>query len=186
MSSANLTLHNLYMQRTATSERPCFVCNKFTTNVLRNEDGTDWFYTCVSHLNDKGFARPVVEAEPEPKISLPKKNINSPSNSTNKKEKSISSDKGEKEESDKNQAKGEITEKESKAKSKISLEKEKSKSGTNTLETLAKLQQPHKPKQYILQRDIFYLRESSLLKRQREQVKNVLKQLPSVPKTNFP
>ncbi|CAG8699870.1 2753_t:CDS:1, partial [Acaulospora colombiana] len=45
---------------------------------------------------------------------------------------------------------------------------------------------PPKPEQYILHRDFFYLRESGLRrKRQEKEAHNVLRQLPSVPKTSL-
>ncbi|CAG8772216.1 7544_t:CDS:2, partial [Racocetra persica] len=72
------TLKNLYTHRTATTERQCFICNQFTNAVLTTDNGLDWFYTCTSHLNDRGFATAV--PEPEKKLPTP------PPKSTEKKE----------------------------------------------------------------------------------------------------
>lgn len=44
-----------YVKKTAVKEGSCFVCNKFTTNVLRND--SDWFFSCTSHLKDPGFCK---------------------------------------------------------------------------------------------------------------------------------
>ncbi|KAG0042064.1 hypothetical protein BGZ83_000955 [Gryganskiella cystojenkinii] len=49
-------LRNAYIEKTATSERSCFICMKMTTKVLTAKDGGDWFYICPSHLQDPGFA----------------------------------------------------------------------------------------------------------------------------------
>ena len=83
---------NVYHLRTVaeTSSKPCLVCYKPTCKVLitpNNKVGLQWcdqfekavpgatcanscvtqdfFYTCVGHLSDAGFASPVVDAEAE-------------------------------------------------------------------------------------------------------------------------
>ncbi|KAF9018383.1 hypothetical protein BGZ52_004297 [Haplosporangium bisporale] len=50
-------LRNAYLEKTATAERSCFICMKMTTRVLTAKDGGDWFYVCPSHLSDPGFAK---------------------------------------------------------------------------------------------------------------------------------
>ncbi|KAF9428053.1 hypothetical protein BGZ94_003499 [Podila epigama] len=50
-------LRNAYVEKTATTERSCFICMKMTTKVLSAKDGGDWFYVCGSHLTDPGFAQ---------------------------------------------------------------------------------------------------------------------------------
>ncbi|KAG0246161.1 VPS4-associated protein 1 [Mortierella sp. GBAus27b] len=50
-------LRNAYIEKTATTERSCFVCVKMTTTVLKAKEGDDFFYVCPSHLLDPGFAR---------------------------------------------------------------------------------------------------------------------------------
>ncbi|KAF9190549.1 hypothetical protein BGZ51_008487 [Haplosporangium sp. Z 767] len=51
------TLRNAYLEKTATTERSCFICMKMTTKVLTAKDGGDFFYICASHLSDPGFAK---------------------------------------------------------------------------------------------------------------------------------
>ncbi|RHZ82742.1 hypothetical protein Glove_104g42 [Diversispora epigaea] len=171
-------LRNLYTNRTATSERPCFVCSKFTSAVLTTGDGLDWFYICTSHLNDSSFASPVVPVSEPVKTTIK----NDDSTIIPKKE-------GEKEmkrKEEKEEKKDELTTKEKNEKQdddkekKGELKKEiKSTPPSNQVSPL-----PPEPKQYILHRDIFYLRESCLIKkRQEKESQNLLRQLPSVPKT---
>ncbi|KAF9122295.1 hypothetical protein BGW39_009853 [Mortierella sp. 14UC] len=50
-------LRNAYLEKTATTERSCFICMKMTTKVLTAKDGGDFFYICASHLQDPGFAK---------------------------------------------------------------------------------------------------------------------------------
>ncbi|KAG0369475.1 VPS4-associated protein 1 [Gamsiella multidivaricata] len=50
-------LRNAYLEKTATTERPCYICMKMTTKVLTAKDGGDFFYVCTSHLQDPGFAK---------------------------------------------------------------------------------------------------------------------------------
>ncbi|KAF9146434.1 hypothetical protein BGX30_000056 [Mortierella sp. GBA39] len=50
-------LRNAYIEKTATTERSCFICMKMTTKVLTAKDGGDFFYICASHLQDPGFAK---------------------------------------------------------------------------------------------------------------------------------
>ncbi|KAF9995341.1 hypothetical protein BGZ79_010963 [Entomortierella chlamydospora] len=51
------TLRNAYVEKTATTERSCFICMKMTTKVLTAKDGGDFFFVCASHLDDPGFAK---------------------------------------------------------------------------------------------------------------------------------
>ncbi|KAG0288674.1 hypothetical protein BGZ96_007567 [Linnemannia gamsii] len=57
MSAAPAALRNAYIEKTATTERSCFICMKMTTKVLTAKDGGDFFYICASHLQDPGFAK---------------------------------------------------------------------------------------------------------------------------------
>ncbi|KAF9429479.1 hypothetical protein BGZ76_001238 [Entomortierella beljakovae] len=50
-------LRNAYLEKTATTERSCYICVKMTTKVLTAKDGGDYFYICASHLQDPGFAK---------------------------------------------------------------------------------------------------------------------------------
>ncbi|KAG0254063.1 hypothetical protein DFQ27_007072 [Actinomortierella ambigua] len=68
-AAAQQPLVNRYTDKTATQERPCFICLRPTTKVLASQQGGDWFYACPSHLQDTGFAKgegiptvPTVEA----------------------------------------------------------------------------------------------------------------------------
>lgn len=141
--------------------------------------------TATSHLSDRGFASPVVPPpEPEPvkndkKTIIPKKEDD--------KEVKGKEDKGEKGENGGNgddptaKEKKEKKEKQDEDKSKKEeLKKEiKSTPSSNHVSPPP----PSEPKQYILHRDIFYLRESHLIKkRQEKETQILLKQFPSVPK----
>ncbi|KAF9975525.1 hypothetical protein BGZ73_000829 [Actinomortierella ambigua] len=68
-AAAQQPLVNRYTEKTATQERPCFICMRPTVKVLTSQQGGDWFYICPSHLQDTGFAKgegipavPTVEA----------------------------------------------------------------------------------------------------------------------------
>ncbi len=58
-----------YVCRKATKDAPCFVCNKFSYFVLRNDQ--DWFFTCSSHLLDGAFCRMVKTEVKPPEVKLP-------------------------------------------------------------------------------------------------------------------
>ncbi|KAK9468197.1 VPS4-associated protein 1 [Lipomyces arxii] len=67
-SVSSVPFKNVYhLRRVAEiSQKPCTTCYKPTTVVLVSEDGkSDFFYTCQAHLNDKGFASPMVNAAAE-------------------------------------------------------------------------------------------------------------------------
>ncbi|KAF8631224.1 hypothetical protein AX15_002555 [Amanita polypyramis BW_CC] len=57
-----MSFTNLYYKRTAGTSRSCYVCCKPTTTVLATLNTTDFLYTCLAHLTDRGFATPVGEA----------------------------------------------------------------------------------------------------------------------------
>ncbi|KAL6245235.1 hypothetical protein RBB50_008010 [Rhinocladiella similis] len=63
----SLPFPNVYHLRTVAeaSSKACFVCYKPTVKVLITPDNKDFFYICPSHLSDRGFASPVVDAEVE-------------------------------------------------------------------------------------------------------------------------
>lgn len=71
-------MKNQYILRATTSERPCFVCSKFSSVVLTSADNSneDWFYVCKTHLNDANFCsrnggvspRPASPASPKPPV----------------------------------------------------------------------------------------------------------------------
>jgi AAA-ATPase Vps4-associated protein 1 len=72
-------MKNQYILRATASERPCFVCSKFSSVVLTSADNSneDWFYVCKSHLNDANFCsrnggsspRPISPASPKPPVA---------------------------------------------------------------------------------------------------------------------
>ncbi|CAG8509488.1 7855_t:CDS:2 [Racocetra fulgida] len=174
-SPAVPTLKNLYTHRTATTERQCFICNQFTNAVLTTDNG------------DRGFA--TVVPEPEKKLPTPppkstekkeptKKEKNVDKTAEDEKNKDLTESKKEKDEENKDEKDKDEKSKDKKEKD----EKSKDKKETNK-ESPAPIPSPPKPKQYILHRDIFYLRESNFNKKRREKkVQSLLEQLPSVPK----
>ncbi|EPZ37043.1 kinase-like protein [Rozella allomycis CSF55] len=46
-------------------DRTCFICNKLTNNVLRNDE--DFFFVCVGHLDDNSFCKKVYVQVKNPK-----------------------------------------------------------------------------------------------------------------------
>ncbi|KAK9447129.1 VPS4-associated protein 1 [Limtongia smithiae] len=67
-TAAHPPFKNIYhLRRVAeASQKPCVVCYKPTSVVLVSEDGkNDFFYVCQTHLADRGFASPVVNAAAE-------------------------------------------------------------------------------------------------------------------------
>ncbi|CAG8534789.1 6358_t:CDS:2 [Paraglomus occultum] len=180
-------LKNLYTHRTATTERPCFICSRLSSAVLTTDDGLDWFYVCVSHLNDRGFAKPAFEPEPivQPTTTPPKPASKEKSTKSKKKEADKEADK---EKKDKAEDKAEGKAEEDKDKKKENHEDKEKKKDSTAKQQMATPQpvaarQPPKPKQYILHRDIFFLRES---KKREKETKAFLSQFPSVPRTSLP
>ncbi|CAZ81021.1 unnamed protein product [Tuber melanosporum] len=47
------------------SSKPCTICYKHTPQVLITPDQKDFFYVCLSHTRDRGFATAVVAATQE-------------------------------------------------------------------------------------------------------------------------
>ncbi|KAG0639586.1 VPS4-associated protein 1 [Tuber brumale] len=47
------------------SSKPCTICYKHTSQVLITPDRKDFFYVCLSHTRDRGFATAVVVATQE-------------------------------------------------------------------------------------------------------------------------
>ncbi|KAI1617816.1 VPS4-associated protein 1 [Exophiala viscosa] len=63
----SLPFPNIYHLRTVAeaSSKACYVCLKPSVKVLITPDSKDFFYVCPSHLTDRGFASPIVDAEAE-------------------------------------------------------------------------------------------------------------------------
>lgn len=64
---ANPPFPNEYNLRTVAeaSSKACFVCHRSSTKVLITTDNKDFFYTCPSHLTDRGFATPIIDEKAE-------------------------------------------------------------------------------------------------------------------------
>ncbi|RAL09028.1 AAA-ATPase Vps4-associated 1 family protein [Aspergillus homomorphus CBS 101889] len=45
-----------------TSAKACYICYKPSTSVLITPDNKDFFYTCPSHLTDRNFCSPIIDA----------------------------------------------------------------------------------------------------------------------------
>lgn len=58
MSESQLPFNNIYRKREVAENesKACAICFKHTNSVLITLNSKDWFYVCVSHLKDKGFA----------------------------------------------------------------------------------------------------------------------------------
>ncbi|KAK4940103.1 hypothetical protein LTR10_019732 [Elasticomyces elasticus] len=63
----SLPFPNTYHLRTVAeaSSKACYVCLKPSVKVLITPDNKDFFYVCPSHLTDRGFASPIIDAESE-------------------------------------------------------------------------------------------------------------------------
>jgi hypothetical protein len=46
-------MNPIYELKMANKDSACFICNKFTVYVLRND--SDWFYCCLNHTKDPSF-----------------------------------------------------------------------------------------------------------------------------------
>ncbi|CAG8455385.1 16633_t:CDS:2 [Funneliformis mosseae] len=178
MSKKTEQLINLYTHRITTADKPCFICNKFTTSVLRTDNGLDWFYTCESHLSDRGFATPVPEPKPEPTIVVQSTKIKGSQKEDSAKSKSDSATNQEEKDKSKEPTK------EGKEEEKEEKKEEKQQVATPKPSIKPQPPRPTKPKQYVLHRNIFYLRQDNLnKKRQKAETQILLSKLPSVPKT---
>ncbi|PYI34897.1 DUF1742-domain-containing protein [Aspergillus indologenus CBS 114.80] len=52
-----------HLRRVAdTSAKSCYICYKPSTSVLITPDNKDFFYTCPSHLTDRNFCSPIIDA----------------------------------------------------------------------------------------------------------------------------
>ncbi|RGB26212.1 VPS4-associated protein 1 [Rhizophagus diaphanus] len=186
MSNKTEQLINLYTHRIATTDKPCFICNKYTSSVLRTDNGLDWFYTCESHLSDRGFATPIPEPEPEPKLPV----VQSTRVSISQKDDSSKSksDPDINQEKDKSNDSTKVESKQQEGSEDNVKEQTEDKQQVATPKSPEKPQPPKstKPKQYKLHSNIFYLREDKLnKKRQKEEAQKILSKLPNVPKNSL-
>ncbi|KAK2763986.1 hypothetical protein FQN54_009605 [Arachnomyces sp. PD_36] len=62
-----MSLPNIWHHRKVadSSAKACYICYKPSTSVLITPDNRDFFYTCPSHLKEKGFCSPIIDAEAE-------------------------------------------------------------------------------------------------------------------------
>ncbi|PYI22081.1 DUF1742-domain-containing protein [Aspergillus japonicus CBS 114.51] len=52
-----------HLRRVAdTSAKSCYICYKPSTSVLITPDNKDFFYACPSHLTDRNFCSPIIDA----------------------------------------------------------------------------------------------------------------------------
>lgn len=173
---------NVWQVRTVaeTSAKSCFVCYKPTPKVLITPDSKDFFYICASHLTDKGFASPIIDAEAEA-ARLKKEAM----------DKEIAKIKAEYEEKQKKK-KSKKQEKNGKEKDKKEDEDEKErdeqiKSVTGKADDTSKADEG--PRTYSLQRNFYQMRIDRLrnieqAKRNQERLKNPTL-FPSVPKNDL-
>ncbi|RIA95286.1 VPS4-associated protein 1 [Glomus cerebriforme] len=188
MSNKTNQFINLYTHRIATTDKPCYICNKYTKSVLRTDNGLDWFYTCESHLSDRGFATPILEPEPKPLVvqSPTKAKVSQKDDSSKSK-----SDSDSNQYKDKSNDSIEVEGKQQQEGKEEKKKEEKIKDQTEENQQVATPKSPEpprptKPKQYKLHSNIFYLREDNLnKKRQKAEVQNILSKLPSVPKNSL-
>jgi hypothetical protein len=163
MASA-VPFSNLYTKKTATAESSCWVCGKLTQLVLTHND-IDWFFTCVGHLRDASFCKPV-PLPPPPKV--PEKDVTPPSP---KKLKSETEEGG--------------TDAETKPKQDKKEEKKPKKPVKKPEPVAAPPPLPaDQHKQFILDAKLFYMRQSQYRnKLQAKAARQVSQQLPSVPRS---
>ncbi|KAH8697218.1 VPS4-associated protein 1 [Talaromyces proteolyticus] len=67
-----MSLQNVWhLRRVAdTASKACYICYKPSTSVLITPDNKkpkDFFYVCPSHLKDRGFCSPIIDAEEDAK-----------------------------------------------------------------------------------------------------------------------
>ncbi|TPX66301.1 hypothetical protein SpCBS45565_g04554 [Spizellomyces sp. 'palustris'] len=189
-------MSNLYMQRIATSEAPCFVCSKFCTCVLTNS--VDWFYVCPSHISDAGFCKPASTPSSSPK---PPRSVTSPSSQISVASRSSTPSQGQQPNL---QKPGNDTDVSQPAESGGLLSTITQTLGQTLGLSSAPLATPQalpeaqpeektkpaqavaKPTQYILTNNIYYLREAQQRKKAQQRVASqVTSQMPSVPRSNI-
>ncbi|KZZ92354.1 hypothetical protein AAP_03009 [Ascosphaera apis ARSEF 7405] len=62
-----MPLQNIWHHRRVAdhSAKACEICYKPSTSVLITPDNKDFFYVCPIHLEDRGFASPIIDTEAE-------------------------------------------------------------------------------------------------------------------------
>ncbi|KAJ3116851.1 hypothetical protein HDU96_008632 [Phlyctochytrium bullatum] len=69
------TFDNRYRWRRTEKQGTCWVCNKPSPEVLVSGENADWFYICLSHIQDRAFCKqdlpPAAAAPADPVPSAP-------------------------------------------------------------------------------------------------------------------
>lgn len=189
-------MKNQYILRATATDRPCFVCSKFSSAVLTSADNSnqDWFYVCKSHLTDANFCsvhggqspRPASPAAPKTPIDKGSK-ATPESNSVSDLIAGIGTGIW-------NSWKGSPKPDEEQGKEKDKQKKDDKKANNNSPAasptpppTISTPPPKSSPTTYILHRDFYYLREREVQKRRMKKEEATAKvqqmQFPEVPKT---
>lgn len=191
MANSPQRLQNLYVARPTAQERPCFVCNKFTSVVLTSADNSnaDWFYVCRAHLGDFNFCsklggnnKPVKSPTEVKKETL----ANRPPESDSVTELVSSIGSAWKSWRGSNKKTEEEDEKEKKKDEEETKSKQEEAPPSSPPPSTPS--SPQQPIRFIIQRDYFYLRQREFTKKaQKKEATEKLKtlQFPEVPK-NMP
>ncbi|KZF25762.1 DUF1742-domain-containing protein [Xylona heveae TC161] len=189
-----MAIPNIWHQRRVaeTASRPCWICFKPTSAVLHNPENNDFFYICLGHLKDKGFAAPIIneadvaarrkQEEMEAEIQRLKTEYEEKQKRKEEKEKEKEKDKNEKEKEKDKKKEDEEGEKDKKDETDKAKSSEKSPSGTAT-PTASKDDTPRvfSLQKHFYQMRIDRLRKAELAKRNmhRLQSPNVFPSVPS-------
>ncbi|KAG0304808.1 hypothetical protein BGZ98_004987 [Dissophora globulifera] len=165
-------LRNAYIEKSAVTERSCFICMKMTTKVLTAKDGGDFFYVCPSHLQDTGFAKgegypPEASAETLAAVAAYKKK----KAEAEKKKQEAAAAAASKTEEDKrsNAAKlgsavfsglGSVATKAVTSVSSFINDEEATRARIEAAELEKRQREARKPEYWVLHRDIFFLRQN--------------------------
>ncbi|TGZ83984.1 DUF1742-domain-containing protein [Ascodesmis nigricans] len=178
----SLPFQNNYIHRRVApaSAKPCFICYRSSTSVLITPDNADWFYTCASHLEDRGFAakngpnKEDVEKERKEKLEKEMERVKKEWEEKEKKKKMTKEDgKDEEGKRKKDEKRGETKQEKDKEK-----EKEGDKSKKDDAQGKEKeATKPSGPDSYTLHKKIFEMRLNRL--RQQQQAKRNLELLKS-------
>ncbi|KAJ2831120.1 hypothetical protein GGI24_001685 [Coemansia furcata] len=148
---------NCYTQRTAAKDGACFVCNRFTPNVLITDHGapSDWFYVCPEHTSSSTFCTSTASGSAD-SAATPVKQGGS-------KDPSIAAD-ATKPSTAKTETEAEVTD------------------GKDSEVVQTPLILPPAKTYYTLNKDFFYLRQRPFIKRwEQEKDKSFAQSFPSVP-----
>ncbi|KAJ2722237.1 hypothetical protein GGI07_003444 [Coemansia sp. Benny D115] len=154
---------NRYLQRMAVKEGTCFMCGGFTANIFLTEQTAplaDWFFVCPKHTTLASFCSQHTEQiEAAPQESPNEHRVSDDEGKVAKKEKA----------KDAENAKEQSTVQEGRGKEAVaSSDKGQAAAGR---------------KWFVLQKDVFYLRQRPFIKRwEKEQADLLAQRLPSAPR----